>query len=86
MIHQIKVHDVDRVAREKGFRRNRKYWVIGICDDANPSRGPLVFVRHRSGAMEGFYPDQFRVAIRTNTRSWGELFRMRPSWAAGLPL
>lgn len=61
---RFKVHNVDAVARTKGFRRNHTYVVRGFGLDANPERGPLLLVRNRAGEMEGFYPDQGRWVDR----------------------
>lgn len=56
----VKVHRVDRIARQKGFRRNTVYPVAGVDPAANPRRGPLLIVMDRKGVREGFYPDQYR--------------------------
>lgn len=66
-IQQIKLHHVDKAARTKGFRANRRYWVVGqestLDRMANPARGPLYFVSV-GGRIEGFFADQFRVVKR----------------------
>lgn len=66
LVHQIKVHSVDRYAAQKGFRRNRKYWVVGVAYDVSPdkTRGPLYHAVNRRGRVEGFYRDQFRDVIK----------------------
>lgn len=61
---RFKIHNVDAAARAKGFRRNHTYEVWGFDLDANPKRGALLILRSRTGAVEGFYPDQGRWADR----------------------
>lgn len=57
---RFKVHNVDAVARSKGFRRNHVYGVWGFDLGANPKRGLMVVLRNRAGETEGFYEDQGR--------------------------
>lgn len=61
---RFKIHNVDAVARAKGFRRNHTYDVRGFDLDAKPERGPLLLVRNRAGETEGFYQDQGRWVDR----------------------
>lgn len=74
---RFKIHNVDAVARSKGFRRNHTYDVRGFDLDAKPERGPLLLLRNRAGKTEGFYPDQGR---------WVDRGQPLHRWLAGAPV
>lgn len=73
---RFKVHNVDAVARAKGFRRSHTYEVRGISLSANPDRGALLILRNRRGVVEGFYLDQGR---------WVDRGDPLPHWLADAP-
>lgn len=81
---RFKIHNVDAVARAKGFRRNHTYEVRGFDLDANPKRGPLLLLRNRAGKTEGFYLDQGRWVDRgPPARRWLSKVQPPTSWAFG---
>lgn len=62
-ITRIKLHDVDTVAHQKGYRTGMVLDVIGIESPHN-DRGGLYYVQRRNRNPEGFYRDQFRPKPR----------------------